>query len=786
MRKNWKFATLALAASGIMFTACTEENLNNGDNGNGDIAENILNADITEDVTLKAGETYSLDGGIHVKKGATLTIEEGVTIIAKHDNKVDYILVEQGAKIDAQGTASNPIVMTSEKKEPGAWGGLHICGYAPTNVGSGTSEIGDATYGGDKADDNSGTLKYVRMEYTGYAFSEDKESNGITFYGVGSGTTVEYVQAYMGSDDGFEWFGGSVNVKHLVVTDCSDDSFDWTEGWNGKAQFLVAYQGNKDALGYDCDCLMECDNHSTNFAATPTSFPTISNVTLVGNGGEKQGVRLRAGTKVNLYNAIITGKGNCLTVETNETETALKNGESKLQYVTIGSDFTSKENIYTATDFDAEGNNNVTNVNPTLTSYYVGTIAGGADMSKVDSFFDNANYRGAVSTDNDWTSGWTLASGSEAQTIEELKGEVTSEKTLEAGKTYYLTGEYIVKEGATLNIEEGVTIIAKHDNVVDYILVEQGAKINAEGSAEKPIVMTSEKKEAGAWGGLHICGKAPINVEGGKGTSEIGDAPYGGDDAADNSGVLKYIRLEYTGYAFSEESESNGVSFYGVGNGTTVEHLQAYKGSDDGFEWFGGTVNVKYLVATSCSDDSFDWTEGWSGKGQFMIAYQEGEETLGYDCDCLMECDNNGNNNDATPVSHPVLANLTLVGNNNDGRGVRLRAGTEVEIYNSIITGKEKNLTVETENTENALKNGTSKLNYVAIAGELDSKEGIYTNDMFASAEGNKTNSTFELTDNFIGTVDGGKDMSSDSFFTATNYKGAVSADNNWTSGWTL
>ena len=105
--------------------------------------------------------------------------------------------------------------------------------------------------------------------------------------------------------------------------------------------------------------------------------------------------------------------------------------------------------------------------------------------------------------------------------------------------------------------------------------------------------MTSEKKEAGAWGGLHICGKAPINVEGGKGTSEIGDAPYGGDDAADNSGVLKYIRLEYTGYAFSEESESNGVSFYGVGNGTTVEHLQAYKGSDDGFEWFGGTVNVK-------------------------------------------------------------------------------------------------------------------------------------------------------------------------------------------------
>ena len=786
MKKNWKLATLALATTGMMLTtACTDDTI--GDGGNGNIANNLLNADITEDVTLKAGETYTLDGGIHVKNGATLKIEPGVKIEAKHDNKVDYILVEQGAKIDAQGTASQPIVMTSEKKEAGAWGGLHICGYAPTNVGTGTSEIGDATYGGDKADDNSGVLRYVRMEYTGYAFSEDKESNGITFYGVGNGTTVDYVQAFMGSDDGFEFFGGSVNIRHAVVTDCSDDSFDWTEGWNGKGQYLVAYQGSKDEIGYDCDCLMECDNHSTNFEATPTSFPTLANVTLVGNGGEKQGVRLRAGTKVNLYNTIITGKGQCLTVETAPTENALKNGESKLNYVTIGSGFTSKENIYTQSDFLAAGNNNeVKDLAPVLESFYVGTAEGGLNMSTADSFFDAAEYRGAVPSDNDWTAGWTAASGSKPQEIEELKGTVTSDVTLAAGKTYYLTGDYTVKSPATLTIEEGVTIIAKHDNVVDYILVEQGAKINAVGTAENPIVMTSEKKEAGAWGGLHICGKAPINVQGGKGTSEIGDAAYGGDDAADNSGKLSYIRLEYTGYAFSEDKEANGVTFYGVGNGTSVDHLQAYRGSDDGFEFFGGTVCVKYMVATSCSDDSFDWTEGWCGKGQFMVAYQENEETLGYDCDCLMECDSNDKDNSLTPVSHPVLSNLTLVGNGNDGRGVRLRAGTEVELYNAIITGKEQPLTVETDNTENALKNGISRLNYVEISGVLSSKQNIYTNDLFEAAEGNKTNATFELEDKFIGTTDGGKDMSADSFFTATDYKGAVTADDNWTAGWTL
>lgn len=123
----------------------------------------------------------------------------------------------------------------------------------------------------------------------------------------------------------------------------------------------------------------------------------------------------------------------------------------------------------------------------------------------------------------------------------------------------------------------------------------------------------------------------------------------------------------------------------------TVEHLQAVNGSDDGFEWFGGTVNVKYLVSTNNTDDSFDWTEGWCGKGQFMVAYQISEE-----CDALIEADNNDNDNFATPISHPVLSNLTLVGNGADGRGVRLRAGTQAELYNVIVTGKGRALTTET------------------------------------------------------------------------------------------
>ena len=318
-----------------------------------------------------------------------------------------------------------------------------------------------------------------------------------------------------------------------------------------------------------------------------------------------------------------------------------------------------------------------------------------------------------------------------------LKGEISEDVTLKSGETYELDGVYRVKEGATLNIEAGVKIVALYDETVDYILVEQGGKINAVGTASNPIVMTSDHEEPGAWGGIHICGRAHTNAEGGTGYSEIGNAAYGGNDDADNSGTLQYVRVEYTGYAFDEEHEANGISFYGVGNGTKVDHCQAYKGSDDGFEFFGGSVNISNMVVVSCSDDSFDWTEGWNGTGTNLMAYQEAIDALGYECDCLIEADNNGNDNEATPVAHPNLSNLLLVGNGEEGRGVRLREGTQVTMDNAQICGKSMPLTVETELTENSLLDGTSSLTNITLSAEFVSEEGIYTADNFLAAEGN-------------------------------------------------
>lgn len=372
-----------------------------------------------------------------------------------------------------------------------------------------------------------------------------------------------------------------------------------------------------------------------------------------------------------------------------------------------------------------------------------------------------------------------------------LKGKLTGPLTLKAGSTYSVVGGYEVEEGGVLTIEEGVTLVATRsiDGAPDYILVKQGGKIIANGTKDKPIVMTSNRQEPGAWGGVHICGKAPINLLGGKGKSEIGDATFGGNDPHDNSGSMKYVRLEYTGFAFSETKESNGLTLYGVGDGTTLEYIQTYKGADDGFEWFGGTVNAKYLVSTASEDDSFDWTDGWVGKGQFWVAYQDQtapDNNGTANGDCLIEADNREDNFANTPVSSPTLANLTLIGNsdtNKQKRGIRLRAGTNIKIYNTLVAGKEHSLTTATKETEDSFTNNKSIAEYIHA-----SKIFVYEGGAslaLDTKEGNAINQTLTFKNGYIGTVAGGKDLSADPFFTKTDYKGAVQENNDWTAGWT-
>ncbi|MBK7868938.1 MAG: T9SS C-terminal target domain-containing protein [Ignavibacteriales bacterium] len=283
-----------------------------------------LEGDITTNTTLTANNTYLLKGFVRVQSGVTLTIEAG-TVIYGENSTQGTLIVKPGGKVIADGTVNSPIVFTSEFTKPGAsrpptygdWGGIIILGNAPINIPGGTTAIegpGD-TYGGTNADDNSGVLRYVRIEYPGIAFSQNNEINGLTCGGVGRGTVLDYIQVSYSGDDSFEFFGGNVNAKHLIAYKGWDDDFDTDFGYSGKLQFLVSFRDPAiaDQSGSNG---FESDNDGTGSGNTPLTSPEWFNVTLVGpisaagaqfNNNYKRGMHLRRNSQNKINNAVIVG-----------------------------------------------------------------------------------------------------------------------------------------------------------------------------------------------------------------------------------------------------------------------------------------------------------------------------------------------------------------------------------------------------------------------------------------------------------------------------------------------
>lgn len=350
-----------------------------------------LQGDINNGEVILESGTYKLTGKLIVNAGAKLTIKEGVKIeatsVASSDfAAVRYIAVAQGGLIDVQGTASNPVVMTAATQAPGAWGGLVVCGKAPINKGiTASAEVSDLTYGGSEPNDNSGSIKYLRLEYTGFAYNSEKEFNGLSLFGVGSGTTIEYVQAYEGSDDGFEFFGGTAHAKYLVASNFSeqvgDDMFDWTEGWSGTGENWYGIRTNAGNRG------IEADNNSNNHLATPISNPTIKNLTLVGLGAadtssETQAIKLRVGTKAQFDNVVLSNWKTGFDVQHDES----------LGYVTAGS------LVATNVKFD----------NITTLSTGKNTAGAAVDVSAMFSVNENATGAGNGTAKPTWANGWTL------------------------------------------------------------------------------------------------------------------------------------------------------------------------------------------------------------------------------------------------------------------------------------------------------------------------------------------------------------------------------------------
>tara|TARA_R110002050_G_scaffold244268_1_gene380854 strand:+ start:11091 stop:12365 length:1275 start_codon:yes stop_codon:yes gene_type:complete len=421
MRKFTQTLGLIALAATATFTSCKKDSTTNPSG----ITKEYVIKDVTvngttytqvqgtinENYTFTASKNWLLSGGVFVKDGSTLTIEAGTQIKAADDGATAFLAIAQGGKINAVGTAAKPIVFSTVKANPapGDWGGIIINGRATINVagGSAQGEGGTGTYGGQDDADNSGTLSYIVVKYAGRILGTDNELNGFSFNGVGSGTSASYLQAFRGADDGFEFFGGTVNVRYLVSTGNHDDSFDWTQGWRGNGQFMVAVQHTDKG-----DRCIEADNNADDNAATPFSEPTLSNLTLISvdDGDQRNtGMRLRAGTKAHIYNAITVNSlkaGVRVTDQTPSTQTADNMADGSLSVKS-----TISVSVGTAWDgcdkFMNDATNSVTDVS--FLNGYVGTYSGTetTDPSTLGTWFNSANYMGAVTTADNWVEGWT-------------------------------------------------------------------------------------------------------------------------------------------------------------------------------------------------------------------------------------------------------------------------------------------------------------------------------------------------------------------------------------------
>ena len=777
---------------------------------------------ITSDLTLTTDVMYRLSGLVDVGKdmggnglkaggvSATLTIPAGVTLAQKTPD--DYLVVQRGSKIMANGTRSKPIRFTAASaidgslsnpaSATGLWGGIVILGKAPINkcaaadlntVGCEKVVEGSTTaiMGGATPADNSGRLNFVRVEYAGKEIFPGNELNGITFGGVGSGTEVDYVQVHNNQDDCVEFFGGTVNVKHLVCTNAGDDNLDIDWGYQGKMQFVVVKQN----VGAG-DHIVESDNTnsdaSVGYLTEPRSQPMVANFTFIG-GGNDEPLKYKEGVSGIYINGIVVNQTAKDLIDGTFAETiqdaaltdkiahhsiffdSAETGQPTAldaTVVTYGEDTSVLPAAY-ATSLNSRSTNLTIGSNTLVDTYFlgtaesavpsafsvgqknamceVGTHAAGAQPKSglcsagentagsgetpsytyaVDTFFSATDYIGAFApgadAENNWAAGWTmglftdpacpvgtLESGNlQGRKVCDLSGIIKDDLTLVAGNYYKLDGKVQVGvdvgadgsaangDTATLTINPGVTIFGESGN--DYLVVMRGSDINAVGTKSAPIVMTGKQdilgqadvnSTRGLWGGLVILGQAPINkctyvstgvrtvpcqkqVEG-----SAGDV-MGGEIPADSSGTLKYLRVQYAGYEIFPGNELNGITFGGVGNGTTVEYVQVHNNADDCVEFFGGTVDVKRLICTGAGDDNLDIDWGYQGRLQHVIVQQSNDTG-----DHIVESDNVNSDSAvgylSEPRSNPIVANFTFVSRGHD-EIFKLKEGVSGQYYNGV------------------------------------------------------------------------------------------------------
>jgi len=581
--KNFKKFAISIAAISTLFLigCSSDDGFTSGDD---EPVENTqLTGSLESDRILDPTVQYTVTGPYLVKSGAKLTIPAG-TVIVSQVGTDKYIAVEQGGKIDIQGTSSNPVVMRSENNSAGDWGGLLLCGKAATTEGVGvTAEVGGLIYGGNDNADNSGKIEYLIIRGAGAQINSESQYNGLTLYAVGSGTQISNVAVIDGADDGVEFFGGTVSASNLYFENNEDDAVDWTEGWNGT--ITNTYVSHSKTFS----TAVEADGDNAN--------PKLVNFTAVSTvGGTALQFKKQSG-------ATITGL-------------------SLLGY---------------STRIDMKDNGPLSNV------IIDGEIA------------DPSNGYNAPATVPLSMFAWATENNSDTSV---LPSTITGTTELNASLVYLLQGTTLVKSGGKLIIPAG-TIIISETGTDKYIAVEQGGKIEINGTNENPVVMKSAGGNPGDWGGLLLCGEG-ITTEGVDAIAEVGGLVYGGTNNNDSSGSIEFLVIRGAGAQINSESQYNGLTLYAVGAGTSISNVAVIDGADDGIEFFGGAVSATNLYFENNEDDSVDWTEGWSGTITNTYILNNGPSFS-----TALEGDGDNNN--------PSFVNLTAINTSNPGSGIALQ-----------------------------------------------------------------------------------------------------------------
>lgn len=447
-----KRVIILLTCVTAIFSSCIkvdiDDSVNGGDTGpitggtkqEQIIASKIITGQINEDVALPKGK-YTLKGYVYVTNRARLTFAPGTVIVSDVTNK-GALIVERNSRLIADGTATEPIVFTSGKpagqRAAGDWGGIILLGNAPTNRATEPTIEGgvNAQYGGTIAADNSGTLRYVRIEFAGIAADPNSEINGLTLGGVGSGTVLENIQVSFGNDDAYEFFGGTVNAKNLIAFASADDDFDFDFGYTGNIQFGVSCRNpNFFDPGDDVNGI-ECDNDNPASTSTPFTRPVLSNFTFIGHnvahtasGRNSRGNRFRRNSRFVVRNSILMATVNAgLLLESAPTAQAYKDGVSEFKNNLVQASanqfavdaaaaaiitaadlktMAESQGCITYTDYNAIGlTNPLYSTNPNFLPKAGSPALTGADFTGLPTFFTATAYRGAFGTTN-WASGWT-------------------------------------------------------------------------------------------------------------------------------------------------------------------------------------------------------------------------------------------------------------------------------------------------------------------------------------------------------------------------------------------